>query len=765
MEDLRLSPDTVPSRYDLRLQVDMAEAKYCGEVRIRVELKRPEEHIHLHLDPVVEVDEARIDQEVVSVERLRWQVLALRAAQQLTGVHELCVRFHGDITWGTKGFNVSQRQGDVMAATHFEPIYARQVFPCFDEPHFKSIFRLAVEVDGFEVISNTPLLRREGGAFEFQPTPLMSVYLLHWTICKLGKVTQETRGHQVSVYYLNPEDASEKCTLACSALDYYEDFFGLAYVLPKLDLIPVHRLKVRAMENWGAITFHAHLLENQRRLEPGEFVRNCRTVCHEISHMWFGNLVTMQWWDDLWLNEGFARFMEHKCLAAIHPEYQLDTLFLKDVLEPMLGHDMLPDTHPVIQQCSDPEQIDNIFDVISYGKGSCIARMLEGLMGEEKFREGIRVYMRQFEYSNATTEQLWQVLDQFGEVSHIMRQWTHLAGHPNLIATYKDSVLRLTQECSGSKDLWPLPLTYLTSTGVRGSVMLQTSTLDLEVGSVAWVKLNLDYMLPIQTLYPTSFLLSMDLGQLSTQDIYGLVMESFYFFRKGLVTYEALQALLVRAAQHCPHISLCRKIAEIIQFFERDLDGRNLFPTQLREFVLATMRPFTQLPNENFYSREARAVSTSLVLAFESDASVVQDCFRTLNSEDVRPEELRHLAKVAGRYAEDLPLPVQLGGEALAIAYNNAGPALIRAMLRSGMTTTLWSHSRPGQVLLQAADAQLDSTTLSELAERLVKNIDSKAELEAVQAHLGGVSEEAFLEVGKLDGVRRVLLHRVGLAV
>ena len=761
MEGLRLPGGTTPSEYALRLQVDMAETKYSGEVRIRVAVQEKTQALRVHLDPQVEVEEARIDGEVVSAHRLPWQVLEVQGSQVLTGEHELCVRFRGRIGWGTLGFNSSQREGNVMAATHFEPIYARQVFPCFDEPHFKAVFRLTVEVDGFEVVSNTPILRQEGSLFEFQPTPLMSVYLLHWTVCTLAKVTEETRGHQVSVYYLEPADAKTKCTLACKTLEYYEDYFGLPYVLQKLDLIPVHKLKVRAMENWGAITFHAHLLEEQAGLHPAELVRNCRTLCHEISHMWFGNLVTMQWWDDLWLNEGFARFMEHKCLDTLHPEYQLDTMFLRDVLEVMLKRDQLPATHPVIQPCIDPDEIDSIFDVISYGKGAALARMCEALMGEEMFREGIRRYMRKYQYRNATTEDLWEVLDELVPVSHVMRQWTHLNGHPNILVELQGTILRLQQ--TGSSDLWPLPLTYLTSAGKQDKVLLQTASLDFEVGVVDWVKLNLHHTVPCETLYPASFLLTMDLACLSPQDIYGLVLDSFYFFKRGRVPFEALHSLLARATEQCQHISLCRKVADIIEFLEKELDGRHLFPTQLKALVLATMRPFTLVPIESFYSHEARAISNTLLLSYEPDVVAVQSMFEILRG-DARFEELLPLARLVGQYAEGLPLPVPLAGEALTIAYQHASPALIRAMLSGGMTPQLWSHTNPATVLLQAAEAKVESEVLSDLMGRLVKGINSLPELEMIQERLGSVSAEALREAADRNAIQRQLLQLVGLA-
>lgn len=762
MEGLRLPAGTVPLEYVLSLKVDMGESQYSGEVVIKVAVKNPTHSLRVHLDPLVEVDEAQIDGKTeMIVQRLPWQVLEVLSPDQLDGEHALYVRFHGNIGWGNTGFNSSQREGNIMAATHFEPIYARQVFPCFDEPQFKAVFRLTVQGDGFEVVSNTPVLRREGNLFEFHPTPLMSVYLLHWTICKLGKVTEETRGHQVSVYYLEPADAEAKCTLACRTLDYYEDFFGLSYVLPKLDLIPVHKLKVRAMENWGAITFHAHLLEQQGSLQPGEFVRNSRTLCHEISHMWFGNLVTMQWWDDLWLNEGFARFMEHKCLAALNPEYQLETLFLKDVMEVMLNHDQLPATHPVILPCFDPEEIDSIFDVISYGKGASLARMLEALMGEDTFREGIRRYMQKYQYGNATTENLWEILDQLSPVSHIMREWTHLSGHPNLLVELEGTTLKLQQ--TGSSDLWPLLLTFLTSTGKQDKVLMQTATLDLEVGTVDWVKLNLGHTVPIETLYPAQFLTSMNLACLSSQDIYGLVMDSFHFFKQGRVPFQALFSLLVRATEQCQHISLCRKAADIITFLDKELDGRNLFPIQLKALVLATMRPFTLVPRESFYGREARAISNTLILTYEPDVTAAESIFGVMR-EGTRPEEIHHLAQLVGQYAEGLPLPVTLAGEALGAAYQHAGPALIQAILGCGTTQILWSHARPATVLLQAAEAKIDSDTLEELVSRLVKNVDSLTELEAVQARLGSVSSQALAEATERNSARRALLQLVGLA-
>jgi aminopeptidase N len=261
------------------------------------------------------------------------------------------------------------------------------VFPCFDEPSFKCTFNLKVHVmdPNHTCISNTPVTQIiDKGVNErwfcFEETPLMSTYLFHFTVGKFEYLeTFSNKGLPIRVY--TPPGRLEQGRIALNvaklSLEYYEDFYGIDYPLKKLDLISLHTMHVRAMENWGCITFNSMvLLMDPETTSVSLIERNSRTVAHEIAHMWFGNLVTMDWWSDIWLNEGFARFCEFECLHSLYPKANYGDFFIRDVFSSAIKADSKHSTHPIEMEIPDPEKLEEIFDTISYAKGSSFIRMV-----------------------------------------------------------------------------------------------------------------------------------------------------------------------------------------------------------------------------------------------------------------------------------------------------------------------------------------------------------------------------------------------------
>ena len=220
-----------------------------------------------------------------------------------------------------------------------------------------------------ESVESTP----QGMLYKFKESPYMSNYLLSFVVGHFHKLEAISPKKGVGIGIYLPEGREEEGSLALSlaknCLDFYSEYFGEAYPLPKLDLVSLHQMQVRAMENWGCITFVDYALLTDEKSTRLEMIHRCaRTVCHEISHMWFGNLVTMEWWEDLWLNEGFARFMEHSAVAKFMPQYNIWEKFLEQVYELALTADSKSSTHPIQVHCTGPSQIRTIFDTISYAK-------------------------------------------------------------------------------------------------------------------------------------------------------------------------------------------------------------------------------------------------------------------------------------------------------------------------------------------------------------------------------------------------------------
>ncbi len=361
-----------------------------------------------------------------------------------------------------------------LLTTHCEPTGARKIFPCVDRPDRKVRLQLTVRTDpDLEVVANAPVRSRGpvGNAAEwvFEPTPPMSTYLFFLAVGKFAALPPV--GDRVRVRVLSApglEDSGRWASeFAPRVLAACEAYYGIPYPLPKLDLLAIPEHAFGAMENWGAISF-----QESRLLVNGSSSTYARrdvvtTIAHEVAHQWFGNLVTMVWWDDIWLNESFASLMETKITEAIAPELDPWTdFFLRTAgTADALGGDSLAATHPVRSRVEQPEEISQIFDEISYGKGASILAMLDGFLGPERFRAGVTRYLETFRYRNARTEDLWNALEQAsGEpVASIAGPWTDRSGFPVVTARLGERGLELRQRRfsylpGADAQPWPIPM-------------------------------------------------------------------------------------------------------------------------------------------------------------------------------------------------------------------------------------------------------------------------------------------------------------------
>lgn len=372
-----------------------------------------------------------------------------------------------------------------LVTTQFESHYARECFPCVDEPAAKATFGLEIIVPDIEdtVISNMPVkIERivEHPAVDenlnlsgikkkkivlFEDTPRMSTYLLAFCVGEFKKYTQKNK-HGVEVTTYCAMNQSEEMLIfptqvAGRALDFYDELFGVKYPLQKLEQIAIPDFEAGAMENWGLVTYREScLLANEfSALDQKEHV--ALVIAHELSHQWFGNLVTMKWWDDLWLNESFANVMEYFCVDAIFPEYRIwETFFTQDCLA-ALRRDALPGVQAVKQAVNDPAEIATLFDgAIVYAKGARLMLMLVRLMGEEAFFKGIKEYFAKYAYENTVGDDLWEVLGDYAEfdVKKFMSTWISCAGYPILTKNkgmeggFSELSSALTTRCEKSKN-------------------------------------------------------------------------------------------------------------------------------------------------------------------------------------------------------------------------------------------------------------------------------------------------------------------------
>ncbi len=376
-------------------------------------------------------------------------------------------------------YNGNKRE---LLTTQFEAADARSAFVCFDEPEFKASFDVSLVIDKkLEAISNMPIknetfLGEDRKIVEFEKTPKMSSYLLYLAVGNFQVIRTSLEGLELKVITVPGKISMAKMALDfCKKfVDFYQKYFGIKFPLPKIDLIAIPDFSAGAMENWGAITFReVELLGDPNKTSVFIKQRIAEVIAHELAHQWFGDLVTMSWWNDLWLNESFATFMSYKAMDAVFPEWDMKTQYYLDIMAPAFNIDSRKATHPIAVNVDTPAQINSIFDAISYEKGGTVLHMLEKYVGETIFKKGLHNYLKKYEYDNAEGNELWDVIDEVArsskkkvDVAGFATAWITQPGHPLVdVDIVKDKIKLLQNRFSisgilkGSKT-WPIPLDY-----------------------------------------------------------------------------------------------------------------------------------------------------------------------------------------------------------------------------------------------------------------------------------------------------------------
>ncbi len=412
----RLPQNITPQHYTLAIAPEIAKATFSGTETIDVTLAAAAKTVTLNaLDLQIQSVTADGQAGSVSFDVPKQQATFTFPRALPAGHAVLSLTFTGMLNDKLRGFYLSKTKARNYAVTQFESTDARRAFPCFDEPAFKATFDVSLTVDASDqVISNTNMLSdTPAGAGKhrvvFAPTPRMSTYLVAFLVgdfaCSKGGVDG------VPIRVCSTPDKVQLTTFALKAaehfLHYYDGYFGIRYPMPKLDLIGIPDFEAGAMENFGAITYReTGLLLDDKDASTNSKKRVAETVAHEMAHQWFGDMVTMQWWDNLWLNEGFATWMEDKAADEWHPEWN----FPQDVvgsLDSTLNADARRTTHPIRQAAETPEEIAELFDEIAYGKAGAVIGMVEHWVGPKVFQQGVHNYLAAHLYANATAEDFW----------------------------------------------------------------------------------------------------------------------------------------------------------------------------------------------------------------------------------------------------------------------------------------------------------------------------------------------------------------------
>ncbi|XP_070425720.1 endoplasmic reticulum aminopeptidase 2 [Equus przewalskii] len=667
--ELRLPTVVTPLRYDLFVHPNLTSLDFVASEKIEVLVRDATQFIILHSTDL-EITNATLQSE----EDVRYRkpgkkltVLSYPAHQQIALLvpeklmadlrYYVTIDFQAKLADGFEGFYKSTYRtlgGETrtIAVTDFEPTQARMAFPCFDEPLFKASFSIKIRRESRHIaLSNMPKVKTielEGDLLEdhFETTVKMSTYLVAYIVCDFNSVSgTSSSGVKVSVYASPDKWSQTHYALEASLklLDFYENYFDINYPLPKLDLVAIPDFESGAMENWGLITYReTSLLFDPKTSSVSDKLWVTKVVAHELAHQWFGNLVTMEWWNDIWLNEGFATYMELISANATYPELELDNYFL-DLCFEVIKRDSLNSSRPISNQAETPTQIKEMFDTVSYKKGACILNMLKDFLSEEKFQKGIINYLKKFSYGNAKNDDLWSslsnsclegdftsggfcysdskttsntlaFLEENMEVKEMMTTWTLQKGIPLVVVKQEGRSLRLQQErfLSGvfkedpewralqERYLWHIPLTYSTSSSDaihRHILKSKTDTLDLPE-KTSWVKFNVDsngyYIVHYEGHGWDQLITQLNQNHtlLRPKDRIGLIHDAFQLVSAGRLTLD--KALdLTRYLQHETNIPALLKGLEYLETFYHMMDRRNISDVteNLKHYFLRYFKP------------------------------------------------------------------------------------------------------------------------------------------------------------------------------
>ncbi len=582
-----------PIHYNIYLNPDLDNFVFEGEETIDIDVKKADDSIILHCAEIEVLNAfAQVGKKQISAKRITYnkksETVTIKLSQKLPkGKTKISLTFTGILNDKMRGFYRSRyvHNGKTyhMGVTQFESTDARRAFPCFDEPSQKATFDVSLRVPlDRTVISNTleeEILEHEGEykVVKFERSPKMSSYLLAFIIGHFEYIEATTPEKvKVRVYVTPGKKHQAKFALeaAVKIMSFYHKYFGIAYPLPTMDLIAIPDFANGAMENWGAVTYRETALlfdEEHSSLHTKQWV--ALIIAHELAHQWFGNLVTMKWWTHLWLNEGFASFMEYLAVDKLFPQWNIWTQFAYTEQAKALSLDGLANTHAIEIPVHHPGEISEIFDAVSYSKGASVIRMLQDYIGEKNFQNGLKLYLKTHKYSNAETEDLWRALEKVSKkpVGKIMKNWTSKPGYPLLTLDQRGESLGISQkrfysskQTKPTKDSsWMVPVSVV-SDDKKVSTHLLTKKSEKLAGfsKSKWIKINASDTSFVRVKYPNEFIEAFEkpltkkdkkLGEVGrfalVRDVFALVecaevssdealkLLSFYKKEKGYITW------------------------------------------------------------------------------------------------------------------------------------------------------------------------------------------------------------------------------------
>ena len=697
----KLPKDVVPIDYAVRIVPDIDKLTFAGTETVKLNVRRHVRQLVLNaLELKIEaasIDGNELPRSAIKIDTKN-ELLTLALPSELpTGEHTLALRFAGIINQQGQGlfYMRYQEQGTgarkIMLGSQFEATDARRFFPCWDEPVFRARFQLtAVLPENWLAVSNMPVESEDkiagGKEVRFAATPPMSSYLNVFVAGELESIESRSGPTQLRVIATKGKAEMGRYALEATGqiLRYYNDYFGVAYPLPKLDQIALPGGFGGAMENWGGITYYESKLLFDPKSSSEETKQDIYEVlAHEMAHQWFGDLVTMAWWDNLWLNEGFASWMGSKCTAHFNPQWEVwqRREFPRDpsrragiAKEAAMEGDARSTTHPIQQPVATEAEANSAFDDITYKKGQSFLRMLESFLGDDVFREGIRDYMAAHAYLNTTTADLWNALsDASGKpIGEIAAGWTEQPGFPVVkVKREQGSNVSLTQErftvnFTNAPPLeWKIPLIYAV-VGETPATLLMTRKLDSihNIPPDRALKLNVNGAGNYRVEYDDASwkLLLGALKNLGVEDRVNLLSDAWGLVQANRASI-GLYFELVEKLPASTELAEREQIIHVLDFINRLLSGSSE-QEKFQRYARSLLRPTFDVvgwetkPDEKAATANLRA-SLITALGNLNDPKVVMNCrerFKAFltNPESLAPDLRPAVFSVVGRYADEL---------------------------------------------------------------------------------------------------------------
>lgn len=566
-----LPANVIPKHYDLTLEPDFKTLKYEGTVIIDLDVAEATDSISLNTLEL-DIHEGKIisgsstissTPDISHNASTQTSTFSFGKSLEKGSKAQLHIKFTGTLNDKMAGFyrstykNKDGSEG-ILATTQMEATDARRAFPCFDEPALKAEFTITLIADknltclsNMDVASETDINSSLSGstkkAVKFNKSPLMSTYLLAFIVGELNYIETDKFRLPIRVYAPPNQDIETgrfSLELAARTLEFYEKTFDSPFPLPKMDMVAIPDFAAGAMENWGLITYRVvDVMFDEKTSGASTKERVAEVVQHELAHQWFGNLVTMDFWDGLWLNEGFATWMSWYSCNKFYPEWKVWQSYVIDTLQGALSLDSLRNSHPIETPVKRADEVNQIFDAISYSKGSCVLRMISKYLGEDVFMDGIRQYLKKHAYGNTQTGDLWAALSKASgkDIEKVMDIWTKHVGYPVVTVTENEvdksihvqqNRLLRTADVKPEEDtvLYPVFLGLRTKNGVDESLILDKREENFKVPDLDFFKLNADHTSIYRTSYTPARLEKLGQnakdGLLSVEDRAGMIADA-----------------------------------------------------------------------------------------------------------------------------------------------------------------------------------------------------------------------------------------------